>query len=251
MSNLSDIDLIEQYIAGKLSPAEKMNFEFRLEDDRELARKLRMRQNFPSLFKAQGDDTIGMDVTQELSPSDTLLKKRNPLRWIIPLFLLLLVSGALIYYYVSQDSAIPSPKPPAVVSKKKPATPPIPAKQIKPVTVTRDSTPQEKSPVTSPALKTAPPAEKQGSPTRSPVELISPANHAEVLRSQEIVFQWKMATDSFTNFYLYSAGHKLAIWRGVPPGIRQIRLEASKFKPGEFYWYVGDKSFQRNLIIRE
>jgi hypothetical protein len=252
MTTSADIDLIERYLAGKLSPSEKMDFEFRLEDDRELARKLRMRQNFPSLFKAEGSDAIEMELNQELTSGGAASAGRKALKWILPALLVMLIAGVTVYFIFAPESISDTRKKPAPVVKERSKTPPEPRKQVATVLTPKDMIrPGTPEPTVTPTVNTVAPENKPVSSGKGPVELLTPANRTEVLRGQEIVFQWKMATDSFTNFYLYSAGHKLAIWRGIPPGIRQIKLDAAKFKPGEFYWYIGNKNYRRTLIIRE
>jgi hypothetical protein len=80
--------------------------------------------------------------------------------------------------------------------------------------------------------------------------LESPDDNASIYRGEEIVFRWKQSTDSFTNFFIISeANNKLAWWRGIKPGIRELSVSARNFKPGRFYWYVGNKELRRTMII--
>ena len=84
------------------------------------------------------------------------------------------------------------------------------------------------------------------------VELLSPEDNKVVTRGEDIVFKWKMATDSFTNFYLIAeASNKLAWWRGIKPGIRELTVPALNFKTGKFYWYIGSREYKRYVIIME
>ncbi|MEI6173600.1 MAG: hypothetical protein WCR01_07580 [Bacteroidota bacterium] len=51
----ADANLIEKYINGKLTPAEVHDFENRLDEDREFARKYRFIKTFPEMMKDAGD----------------------------------------------------------------------------------------------------------------------------------------------------------------------------------------------------
>src|ERR1039457_5228971 len=49
-----DNDLIEQYLLGKMTETEVHDFLVRVENDRELARKLRLLKTFPEMMSDQG-----------------------------------------------------------------------------------------------------------------------------------------------------------------------------------------------------
>jgi len=70
----TDIELIERFISDKLTQTELEDFETRLEEDHEFARKFRLRKTFPSLFKAEGQDEIAMSVTA--TPAEKPKKKK-------------------------------------------------------------------------------------------------------------------------------------------------------------------------------
>lgn len=85
-----------------------------------------------------------------------------------------------------------------------------------------------------------------------PIELEAPADSMIFNRNGEILFRWKQKTDSFTNFYIISEISNLRVWwRGIRPGIRELKIPAINFKPGKFYWYVGTKEVKRTLVITE
>ena len=54
-TNQADIDLIERYLNGKLTSSEVYNFENRLGEDREFARKCRLLKTFPEMMREAGD----------------------------------------------------------------------------------------------------------------------------------------------------------------------------------------------------
>jgi len=74
----TDLELIERFISGKLSQTELEDFETRMEEDHEFARKLRLRKTFPSLFKAEGHDEIVM--TPDSTPAEKPERKKRILQ---------------------------------------------------------------------------------------------------------------------------------------------------------------------------
>ena len=224
----ADIDLIEQYLNGKLKGTGLRDFEFRLDDDRELARKLRLRKTFPSLFKAEGTDAIVMSTAEV--PEPAIKKgKRNFInaRVIVWGAIIIVLAGAFSYFIlIGQDQPLlkAETRPHSPVK----ATPEVSKAQL-PVSRTRPE----------PAIT-----------VHQPVELDTPPDNKVFSRKEEILFRWKQETDSFTNFYIFSEDNrKLAWWRGIRPGIREYKVAARNFKPGKFYWYVGTKKNRRSIII--
>jgi anti-sigma factor RsiW len=298
-TNPADIDLIERYLHGQLTQAEAADFETRLGEDHEFARKLRLRKNFPSLFKAEGHDEIAMAVTD--TPEVRVKKKKvhflkaRHIIWGI----IVLVTGVLIYFLAVRlgqsvsrpaDQAHTPVKTVEQVQTKVKTTEQVhpPLKTADQVQANMKAAEQMQTPLKTPeplqtkvrsaeqlqvpvqaaepiqtpikAEPTAPKTEltEKAIPRETaikihkPIELESPADNLVVKRGEEILFTWKQATDSFTNFFIISeAGNKLAWWRGIRPGIRECKVPAIKFKPGRFYWYVGNKEFKRTLIVKE
>ena len=103
-TELEDIDLIERFLSGNLSHKEAMEIETRLEEDHEFARKLRLRKTFPSLFKAEGQDEIIMDLPEtpvESYLTETVRKKGSRrVLWVIAGLLILAVSGFLFIRFL-------------------------------------------------------------------------------------------------------------------------------------------------------
>jgi len=314
----TDLDLIERFIGGKLSRTELEDFETRMEEDHEFARKFRLRKTFPSLFKAEGPDAIAM--TPAAVPAE-IPKKQKPHSsksryFVIPgIFLLIALALAMVYFLLFRpgrpggeiagnkgavakvekpaekgkareqlhaadqmkaaveaseqppagakpSESLPAPgktseQPPAGV---KPAEPlPAASKPTEQMQVAGKTGEPVQVPVKAgeqpPAQMKAnepPPAPKLAPATRNGIILLSPADNISVKRGEEVVFTWKQSTDTFTNFYIISeSSNKLAWWRGIRPGIREIKVPAVNFKPGRFYWYVGSKDIRRTLIVRE
>ncbi len=239
VGKMSDNELIEKYLAGELSPQEKASFEYRLEDDRELARRLRLRKNFPSLFQANGVDAIIMDQSK---PKETPLPEKprsgcshkRIARVVIPLIALAALIVLLVFLFTGKKKCIQEPVQQGTLTEK-----PMPV-GIKPAADTP------------PAVKPSPPDRVENPPAASlPVNLTDPPDRSVLERNQDIVFKWEMTADTFTRFYIISGkGEQLILWRGIPAGTRQIRIDASRLKPGSYVWYVGDRSYSRTIEIR-
>jgi len=239
----ADIELIERYIHDQLSHSEAVDFETRLDEDREFARKVRLRKAFPSLFNAEGDDEIS-EATVEVPETGFREEKTGFFRakYMIPGLVFALIAGIILYFIFIRTNT----------SGTKTVVESSPAKEVAKV-VKPEPLPQSSS-------KTAPSDQQNESTITSqpmnslnkPFQLDIPADNAVFDRKGDILFRWKQETDSFTNFYIFSDGSdQLVWWRGIRPGLREYRVPAINFKPGTFYWYVGTKDVRRTLIIKE
>jgi hypothetical protein len=269
----ADIDLIERHLSGQLTQAEAEDFETRLAEDHEFARKLRLRKTFPSLFKAAGQDEIIMAVKDT---TDDIIKKKKvhilkPRHFVLGI--ILLFTGVLIYFQFIKTSGpvlkTEDQDPVARLVKiednqaqlqahmQLQAEAPVKATELQPVPLTAAPAVQKAqtpvieavaAPETELPQKTTAPRPAVNLHNSNILE--SPDDNASIYRGEEIVFRWKQSTDSFTNFFIISeANNKLAWWRGIKPGIRELSVSARNFKPGRFYWYVGNKELRRTMII--
>lgn len=258
-----DIELIERFLKGELTHAEAVDFETRVDEDHEFARKLRLRKTFPSLFNAKGQDAIVMEVDAEPEePEEPRPEKKGskPAGRRILIVIAGIMLLAVIIFLVVQlilpwrdllKNAVPSGSfsaKPSVVKK------PGALKSVTPSSAVNKPSeaqiPSAQNPVPAQAVRTDSPLKPAAPP--QPVELLLPIDNEVVGRGQDVVFRWKMQTDTFTNFYLISlANNKLAWWRGIKPGVRELTLPAINFKAGKFYWYVGSKEFKRILIVAD
>jgi len=95
----TDLELIERFISGKLSQTELEDFETRMEEDHEFARKLRLRKTFPSLFKAEGHDEIVM--TPDSTPAEKPGKEKahsSKNRYFVWGGIVLFLAMAVVYF---------------------------------------------------------------------------------------------------------------------------------------------------------
>ncbi|MEI8226013.1 MAG: hypothetical protein WCG82_08800, partial [Bacteroidota bacterium] len=222
---------IERYINGKLTNDDVYNFENRLYEDREFARKYRIRKAFPEMMKEARNDSSEKIVTETPDPdiegrySD--LKKPNYLVWGA---LGAIIIGVVIFLIV------PKTNQPYEES----------------TTLSNGSVNDS---LTKPTLKQSDIiTERQAIDItmRKPVELNSPDDGVTFSRKDEIVFNWELETDTFNYLYIFSEiNNKLVWWRGIKPGIRENKVAAINFLPGRFYWYVGNKDVKRTFIIEE
>ena len=253
----TDIELIERFISDKLTQTELEDFETRLEEDHEFARKFRLRKTFPSLFKAEGQDEIAMSATA--TPAEKPKKKKAhslKTRYLVLGGTILLLAMALVYFLffwrVSPDREVAGRKiiVTTVEKTKEKGNNPAPVKVAEQAQIQVKVAEQAQIPVK--VAEQAKTLVKPAVNVRNSIILVSPPDNMTVKRGEEVVFTWRQATDSFTNFFIISeASNKLAWWRGIRPGIREIKVPAMNFKPGRFYWYVGTREVRRTIIIKE
>lgn len=251
-----DIDLIERFLKGQLSHEEAMDFETRLEEDHEFARKLRLRKTFPSLFKAEGQDEITMEIEETPEEPFPVNKvKRSGSRrgfWVIVVMLLIAAAGFLAVWFARSSRQQAGQARVTVKAEGKPSEKLKTGEQKQAVKLSAEGISAQANPAQVQGLAPVKAAETPAPAVRRPIELLLPADSEVVSRGQDVVFKWRQQTDSFTNFYLISeAGNKLAWWRGIKPGVREITIPAINFKTGKFFWYVGSKQYRHTLIIAD
>lgn len=245
-----DIDLIERHLSGKLSHAEAVDFETRLGEDHEFARKLRLRKTFPSLFKAEGHDEIVMELDESPEPVVRKKKVRSKKSRIIAWIFIVLVLTGLISYFLISATGWPFGR-----SAEQKTLPAVKKEEVRPKVALKAAEKPAVPAPTSAVPSTAQPTEKPlvRETTFGPekaIILVTPDDGKVFSRSDELVFRWSIKTDTFTNFYLISeTSEKLAWWRGIRPGTRECIIPANKLSSGRFYWYVGSKEYMRRLTI--
>ncbi|MEI6456103.1 MAG: hypothetical protein WCO93_07425 [bacterium] len=236
----SDIELIERHFSGKLSHEELVDFETRLEEDHEFARKFRLRKSFPSLFNAEGDDMITQAV-EELR--ETTRRRRNYRTKAGYLILFLLLVAALVISLLLLTGIIS-------FTGKHNKPEPVIREQVKPAV--KKPVTRKPIPVTIPEKPQQPAPGDPVSALQKSIILESPDNNMIFSRNSEIVFRWKMETDTFTRLCVISdIGDRVIWWRGIIPGIQEYMVPASTFKPGRFFWYVGSREVKRTIVIKE
>jgi hypothetical protein len=263
----ADIELIEQFINGKLNHDELVDFETRLEEDHEFARKFRLRKAFPSLFNASGNDLIVQDLKEknieeelpEIRAEEYEPKRFRPGYIIWPSLGLLLAIALAWFFFIRpkpsvNNTADQTNTPAKSTLALKPASQVQPAAKVKAPEPSPANIPpgQASANQTTALAKPQPEPRKTETTVPKAIELLAPDDNMVVTRGEDLVFKWKMATDSFTNFYIIAEStNKLAWWRGIKPGIRELTVPAINFKSGKFYWYVGRREYKRSLIVME
>jgi hypothetical protein len=232
-----DIELIERFLKGALSRAELSDFQDRLDSDHEFARKLRLRQSFPSLFHADGPDVIETrnNALKEPEPAKSSRKgwKRIAVTGTI-IFIIAVIAGILIYR-MRVRPGMPEANTVTVNPPSEDVRPAVeePVSRAKPTIKSSDTLPQEEM-------------------TDQPVVLDVPPDSIVMPGSDDILFRWTMETDSFTKLWIHTVpSGRLILWRGIRPGMREITVPAGKLWNGTYFWYVGDRKYGRTLIIRD
>lgn len=238
-SDKSDLDLIERYLNGDLSAQDIDLVERRIEDDREFARKLRLRKTFPNVMKPGEDGTSNQPGLQDFS-WEFDFKSRRHISWKRVLVItMLVIPGILFTYFFVSEPPTPSSTSPEVVAA--PENDPV---QIPPHT---DST---HTVVVAPPIHTL--VDSVANSTKAPFILVSPNDGALIDRTAEISFRWQQIPDSITHIYIISESTQTIIWwRAVKSGVREFRVPAHHFRAGKYRWYVGMKKTMRSFSISE
>ena len=230
----NDIDLIENYLLGKLTEAEVRIVETRIDDDHEFARKYRLRKTFPSMMSEAGkreyDKKMAALPVPETEVKRFHLPKMRSWAWAL---LGIIVIGTVLLFFILK----PSGK--EVVEAKVDVAPVKEAPKV--------LKPGEPEKITA-----LPSVDKPFASATEPIELLNPADGRNFSRTGDILFNWKQETDSFTRFFIYAETRdQLILWRGIRPGVRQYTVKATDLSPGKFYWFVGTKELKRTFVVTE
>lgn len=243
-SETEDIELIERYLEGKLDHQELRDFNRRLDEDREFARKVRIRQTFPTLVTEPADNrSLTPDTgTNSQAPASGTRKFIRIILSIIGALLVVVLTGFIFLFS----------------SKKIPNNPSESLRQLweksEPSLTGRDSV--LKNPAVAQPFVPEPRTSDTARPTSlyrtNAIELVVPEHEQTFSRNEAILFQWEQSTDSSTNFYIVSvSGKKIYYWKGIKPGIHEYLLPARTFIPGRYDWFVGTRANKRSFIITD
>jgi hypothetical protein len=230
-----DNELIERYLLGKLSTTEVRALKERIDDDREFRRKVRLISTFPEMMSPEAKkeyDAMNAPSEEQKSEPEKSFSFPKPTRtfWVITLCVCAaaIVVGYFTLFYTPREP-VKKPVQPVLKEEVKPVVP-QPKKEEKKVDSAVIVKPVE--------------------PTKEAIELVRPTDGTVFSRTDEIVFQWIQATDTFTRLYVHSVtSDKLILWRGIRPGIREFRLPGTTFYPGTFYWFVGRYDTRRTFTV--
>jgi len=247
--NPSDNDLIEQYLLGKMTETEVHDFLVRVENDRELARKLRLLKTFPEMMSDQGRLEFEKKQAEAAVPVVRkrffLFLKLRTIFWVAIIIAVILTGIVLLFLFKGshhrQKTVVPQDitvAPPSAIVK--PAV-------IAPVKDSTKETTHVLQPMEKKEILVAP-----GGTVQKATGLLNPSEGAEISRKDEILFSWKQTADTFSRFYIISEfNNQVVLWRGIPPRIKEYKVPGSSLFPGKYYWYVGSKEQKRSFIVIE
>jgi len=232
-----DLKLIERFLKGALSRAELSDFQDRLDSDHEFARKLRLRQSFPSLFQADGPDLIETrnNALKEPEPAKSSRKAWKRIADTGTIIFIIAVIAVILIYLTRVGPGMPEANTATVNPPPEDAKPAVKelVNRAKLTIKSADTLLQEEI-------------------TDEPVLLEVPSDSITLSGSEAILFRWTMETDTFTKFYIHAVpSGRLIMWRGIRPGMREITVPAGKLWNGTYFWYVGDRKYGHTLVIRD
>ncbi len=243
-SETEDIELIERYLEGKLDHQELRDFNRRLDEDREFARKVRIRQTFPTLLTEPADDSSLTQDTETNSQAPASGSRRF-FKILLSVIGVLLVVGLIVIIFLFSSKRINNNASDTLNQLWKKSEPSLTGTDsvVKNPAVTKSSDPESRT------IDTVRPTSLYRT---NAIELVVPEHEQTFSRNEAILFQWEQATDSTTNFYIVSvSGKKIYYWKGIKPGIHEYLLPARTFIPGRYDWFVGTRANKRSFIITD
>jgi hypothetical protein len=244
MNDATDPELIELYLLGKMTDQETRSFETRLDDDRELRRKLRLIRTFPEMMSERGRMEYEKNLAQATAK---VVRKKNfrypNRRYLVWAAVVLFLAGAAVaIFFIFKGNGHKDENG-------------IQNENVIPKTnIQTESAPVKDTAGTKPQLQ---PEKKITSVVtldaeQKAIELLKPADGMKFTRKDIILFDWIQKTDSFTRFYIVSELHdQVVFWRGIRLGIREYKVPGDYLYPGVYYWYVGTKDEKRTFIVTE
>jgi hypothetical protein len=240
MNNTTDIELIERYLLGKMTDADKRSFENRLYDDRELARKLRLIRTFPEMMSEQGR----IEFEKNRVEASAKAVKKKSFRFPKPRYILwtafsaiALTGIALVFMWIGHRKE-------NIIRKENVAQ----KENIKTEVATIKDT-AGVMPRNQPEMKKIP---EVLNAVQKAIELLTPAEGMNFSGKEAILFKWIQKTDTFTRFYIVSElNDQVVFWRGIRPGVREYKVPVNYLYPGTYYWYVGRKEVKHTFTVSE
>jgi len=243
---LTDNQLIELFLLGKLTDPEIRKFKERLDNDREFRRKYRLIKTFPEMMSEEGKKEFEIQqsatLVQKSKEKSGNIPKKKFLIWttisivaIIGVSLFFIFNGAHLKNVVNPYKGNSTPE----INIRKSTI--IPVKVVKADTTHKTD------------AREVPPIQNADSESlSSAIELIHPDDGKKFIRAEMLKFRWNMKTDSFTRLYIISEElNKVVLWKGIRPGVREYTVPGNYLYPGKFFWYVGTKDQKRTFIIGE
>jgi hypothetical protein len=244
---VTDNQLIELFLLGKLTDSEIRSFKDRLENDREFRRKHRLIKTFPEMMSEEGKKEFErqQSVTLVQKPkkkSGNITKKKLFIWTAISIPVIIGASLFFIFYGTHHKNEFVSFKGNSTPEINTSKSTTFPVKDVKADT-------KRKPEATEVTIVQKKPDSEAFS---SAIELILPADGEKFTKAEMLKFRWNMRTDTFTRFYIISEKfNKVVLWKGIRPGIREHTIPGNYLYPGKFFWYVGTKDQKRTFIIGE
>jgi len=215
-----DIELIERFLDNKLSKEESSDFFKRVNEDREFAKLVKLREVMPDLLKdADNYRKIREEVKSTLNfQGGKWLFFHNPAQMALAAVILLLIATVVIFFVTKEHGILPFIKNDNLVKKNDTLM-----------------------------------IQKKGGPDFKANKDIyySPLNGSVFISSDKIIFRWKPVHDSTFQFMIFLKEQTIPVYhKEIHHGQDSILLPPGTIKPGEYQWYIGDKKIKHSFIIK-
>jgi hypothetical protein len=228
-----DVDLIERYIDGELSP-EIVSFRRKVEDDSEFRNLLESRNEMRDLWiRAKKVEATKAELKRIVHKKDSAKKGKV---FILPGFI-----SQNKYYAIAAGLILLI----GVISLLMLIT----NKSTNDAVAHNDKV--HSYSVHNPMDQAYKGDKKTYEAANSKIVLLKPDNKALLTSHEQIIFQWTGKGDSLVDFTILQSTNKLIVFtKKVRQGEQSFRLSPGTLKAGKYTWIIGDPLTSRSLIIK-
>jgi hypothetical protein len=222
-----DIELIEKYFDGILNKEEKSVFDKKHSENREFAELVRLRATLPgilkdaALYESTKKEILDAMILEETEPKLFTLKR---IYYVVAAGILLLV-GTFVIFFLIKNNKNGSDQ-------------------------TADKNIVKEDSLTIMPLMRQPSRAKKEIYQAEYTRMISPVEGMVFHYHDTIIFKWVNTNDTTTHLLVVSMHDNKTVENiAVKPGQEMLPVNASKLKPGEYYWMLSDRRIKRSFSV--
>ncbi len=229
----ADLDLIERYLDGELTPEERLSVESRINGEKEFADLIEARKEIQELWLSAKSREAVKEEVRRISLEGLNHEKNVPglnhlysihykyYAIAASLIFIIGIAFAILLFNIGSGDGI------------------IAFKNTKKTIVQKPEGQSYKG--------------KKGIyyGKNSIILLIKP-DSGEVFRSgKEILFSWSYTADSITHFTILKSGNNFPVFvKKLNASENMLRFQADILKPGNYIWFIGNRNINREFTIK-
>jgi hypothetical protein len=224
MKPYEDIDRIEDYLDGSMTPAEASEFQSRLESDPQLAELYHQRLKLQHTWKASEPYLpIHKMVRSAMIRERSSMNFRRIILLVAASFVVLIGLGSVLLFILPEK----------------------PEEKMQ-LAVTTDTIhgPQQTG------IPKYGKVDTISSAKSGEIILLSPAESAIYYQGDTIHFRWKAASGNQDLIIRGKHNDSVIFKMNLPLGTGEAQFETRDLKKGTYWWYINDRTIQREFIIK-